>query len=75
MFLKVKVKPNSKTASIEKKSQDSYLIMVKEKPKQGQANQVMIGLLAKHLNLPIAKLKIIKGAKTRNKIVNVITDL
>lgn len=71
MLYKVKVKPESKKQKIVKKKSDEFLVFLKSQAKQGIANKEMIGLLSKYFNTPIFKIKIIKGAKTPNKIVEI----
>jgi len=72
MFLKVKVLPNEKEEEIIKKAEDRFEIKVKEKPENGLANQRVIKLLSSYFNLPKNKIRLIKGAKERNKIFEII---
>jgi hypothetical protein len=72
MFLKVKVLPNEKEEEIIKKAEDRFEIKVKEKPENGLANQRVIELLSSYFNLPKNKIMLIKGAKERNKIFEII---
>lgn len=71
MLIKVKVFPNSKKEEICKKTEDSFEIKVKEKPKRGEANKAVISLLSSFLKIPKEKIRIIKGFKQRNKILKV----
>jgi len=71
MFIKVKVFPNSKKKEIVKKSEDSFEIKVKEKPIKGEANRAVVELLADYLSLPAGRIRLIKGAKQRNKIFKI----
>ena len=75
MFVRVKVFPNSKKNGIIEKSKDSFEIRVKEKPKEGRANQAAVEILAAHLKIPKSKIRLIKGLKQRNKIFEVGIDL
>lgn len=68
MFIKVKVHPSSKKEEILKKKEDSFEIFVKEKAKEGKANQKLFELLAEYFKIPISKIYLIRGAKARNKI-------
>jgi len=45
MKIQVKVKPNSKTEELSREG-DSFIVRVKEPPKEGKANQAVIKLLA-----------------------------
>jgi len=70
-YVKIKVAPNSKKNTITKKSSDSFEIKVKPKAERGLATQRALEILAKHLGIPIKLLRIIKGAKRRNKIIEI----
>lgn len=71
MLIKVKVFPNSKEEEIIKKSEDSFEVKVKEKPLEGKANRAVIKVLALYFKIPESKIKLVKGAKQRNKIFEV----
>ena len=68
MILKIKVKPNSEKQEIEKIDEENYKISLKSKPEDNKANIELINLLKKHFGKDI---KIIKGLRNRNKIVEV----
>ena len=71
MFIKVKVFPNSKKIEIIQKSKDSFQIQVKEKPLMGRANKEAIKVLSSYFNIPGSNIKLIRGAKKRNKIFEI----
>lgn len=73
MFIKIKVFPGFKKNEIIKKSEGSFDVKVREKPKQGKANQAVIKILASYLKLPKEKIKLIKGFKEKNKIFEIKT--
>jgi uncharacterized protein (TIGR00251 family) len=68
--IKVKVKPNSKTEEVSQES-DSFIVKVKEPPKEGKANQAVIKLLAEHFSVPQSQVRILSGLKNRNKVIEV----
>jgi len=70
MLIKVKVSPHSKEEKIIKKAEDSFEILVKEKPIKGQANKAVINILSDYFN-KTKKVKLIKGFKERNKIFSI----
>ena len=51
MKIQVKVKPNSTTEELSREG-DSFMVKVKEPPKEGRANQAVIKLLAHHFGVP-----------------------
>ncbi len=68
--LKVKVKPNSKTEEVSQEG-DSFVVKVKEPPKEGKANQAVIKLLAKHFGVSQNQVKILSGFKSKNKVIEI----
>jgi hypothetical protein len=71
MLIKVKVFPSSKKNKIVGKSADSFEVYVKEKPERGLATKAVFGLLTRHFKLTLGSIKLIKGARSRNKIFNI----
>jgi len=74
MFLKVKVSPEAKREEIVKKAEDEFEIKVREKAKEGRANQRVKEVLASYLKVPEEKLILIRGVKQRNKIFKLIQN-
>jgi uncharacterized protein YggU (UPF0235/DUF167 family) len=72
MYLKVKVHPNSKKDEVLKKSEDSFEIFVRAKPVDGKANDAVLELLSDHLNIPRSKIRLLRGADSRNKLLETI---
>jgi len=71
MLIKVKVFPESKKEKIIKKSEDSFSLFVKEKPRQNQANFRVFKLLSNYFQIPQNYIRIVKGAKKSNKIFEI----
>jgi len=70
MLIKVKVFPDSKQRKILEKQNDSWEIYLKSKPQQNQANQEMLLLLSQRF--PGDRIKIKKGWRSQNKIIEII---
>ena len=70
MKIQVKVKPSSKTEELSQE-RDSFIVKVKEPPKEGKANQAVIKLLAQHFGVPQSQVRILSGLKSRNKLIEV----
>lgn len=64
----MKVKPNAKQERIEKIGENNFLIRVKEKPKEGKANQAVVKALAEYFGIPKSGVILIKGAASRQKV-------
>ena len=71
MQVLIKVKTKAGRDLVEKTGEGSYLVFTKEPPQKGKANQAIIQLLAKHFKKPQASLKIIKGLKSKQKIIKI----
>lgn len=71
MLIKVKVLPSSKKEEVIKKSKDSFYVKVREKPLEGRANKAVIKVIALHFKVPEGKIRLVKGAKQRNKIFEI----
>ena len=70
MKIQVKVKPGSRTQKVTQAG-ESFIIKVKEPPKEGKANQAVIKLLAQHFGIPQSQVRILSGFKSRNKVIEV----
>jgi uncharacterized protein YggU (UPF0235/DUF167 family) len=71
MLIKVKVFPNSKVEKIIKKSDDEYIVKVKDKAEQGKANKRVKELLANFFFKNEDKIILIKGSNQQNKIFKI----
>lgn len=68
--IEVKVKPNSKTEQVSQVGA-SFMVKVKQPPKEGQANQAVVKLLAQHFGVPQNQVKIVSGLRNKNKVIEV----
>jgi uncharacterized protein YggU (UPF0235/DUF167 family) len=69
--ISVKVKPNTKEEKIEKTGEGSFLVWVKAKPQDGKANYAVREALANYFGIPKARVIIITGETSRNKICEI----
>lgn len=72
MKLFVQVKPNSKKPKIEKTSKDQFTLWVNAPALEGRANSAAVEALSEYLLVPKSRIRIVRGHKTRNKIVEII---
>ncbi len=70
MNLNVKVIPNSKKVNVIQEG-NLFKVYVKAQAIDNKANKALIDVLSEFLNLKKIFIKIIKGQKSRNKIVEV----
>ena len=70
-FLQIRVKPNSKKQDIIIDG-DILTIKVRAKAKQNKANKEVLNLLRKKLNIASNQLNIASGAKSTDKVIQVL---
>lgn len=72
MRLKLKIKTNSpENKFIEKEKEKEGLVYVKAPAEENKANIELIKTLAKHYKVSTVQIKIIKGLKSKEKIVEI----
>ena len=72
MFIRVKVFPGSKKEEVIEKSENSFEVKIREKPKRGEANKRLILVLASYFKVPKSKIRLIKGFRQRTKIFEIV---
>lgn len=72
MKISVIVHPNSKRPRIEKDLLDTLHVYVSEPPLEGKANRATIKALADYFKVSKSQVNLISGAKSKNKIFEVI---
>jgi uncharacterized protein len=73
MLINVHVTPNSKEANVTKLDESNFEARIDERAEEGQANKRLIEILSKYLNVPKSRIRIVKGIKSRDKIVEVLS--
>jgi uncharacterized protein (TIGR00251 family) len=71
MLVNVRVVPRAKKALI-KQGEGSLKIDVPAHPENGRANQAAIELLSKYFTISKSKIRILKGEKAREKIIELL---
>jgi len=71
MYIRVKVLAGAKKETIEKKSENSYLISVKEKAKMNMANKRICEIMANLFKISIKNVRIINGHQSPSKILSI----
>ncbi len=71
MIVKIKLTPNSKVEKIERVSSNELNIKIREKPIEGKANKALIKLLADYFHTSKSRIRIVRGLKSRKKIVEI----
>ena len=70
-MLKVRVQPKASKSLVEGYVGDTFRLRVTAPPENGKANAAVIALLAAVLDINRSRLTIIKGTRSRDKIVSV----
>ena len=71
MLIFVHVSPNAKEASVTEVGKASFDVRVDEKATGGRANKRLVEILSEHFEVPKSRIRIVKGAKSREKAVEV----
>ena len=72
MYLNVSVKPKAKLNQVKKLTDNTYQVSVTAPAEKGKANQAVIELLAKYLNLKKNQVHLVAGFKARQKVVEIL---
>ena len=68
MKIIIKAKPGAKREYVIRESA-RFVVAIKERAVDGKANAAVVAALAKHLKIPRSRVRIVKGAASRDKIV------
>ena len=73
-MLSIVVKPGKKATRVTKIDATHYVVEVTARPEKGKANEAVLKALAKYLTIPVSRLRILSGATSHNKIVDITID-
>lgn len=71
MRIKVRVQVNSKKPGVEELGEGEYRVRVNAKPVDGAANIRLIEILAEYFKVSFGAIRIISGATSREKVVEI----
>jgi len=71
MKISIRITPNSKVSKISKLGENKYLAKVAAPAIEGKANSMLIEILAEHFVVSRSKIRILRGAKGREKVVEI----
>lgn len=66
---KIKVKPGSSQEKIVVSENGALMVYLRAKPHDGEANEALMKMLAKHFGVAKTTIRIKRGAKSREKVV------
>lgn len=67
----IKAKPGSKTEKLEDLGGNSFAIWVKEPAKENKANFAILERVAKHFGVGISRVRLVSGARSKDKIIEI----
>lgn len=70
MKIVVRVKPNAREAKIEKAA-DIFIVYVPAPPQDNKANKAVIKLLAEYFQTAPSHIRILRGAKSKQKLIEI----
>ena len=65
----VTVKPGSSQEKIVATGENDLIVYLRAKAHDGEANDALVKLLSKHFRVPKTTIKILRGARSRNKLI------
>lgn len=71
MYIRVRVKADAKREDLVVKSEDSFLVSVKEPAEQNRANERVLELVALHYGINPKQIRIISGHHAPGKILSI----
>ena len=73
MRIRVRVTPNAREAGVVKVGEEDFEVKVDERAIDGRANKRLVEIMSKHLRVPKSRILIISGARSRDKVLEVVS--
>lgn len=71
MLIEVHVTPNSRVPSVTKVGENAFEVKVDRRAEGGRANRRLLEILSEHFGVPKSRVAIVRGAKSREKVVQI----
>ncbi|MBI5595679.1 MAG: DUF167 domain-containing protein [Elusimicrobia bacterium] len=71
MLIKLRVHPDSKKDAVQRLKPDHYEVWTRAAAERGQANAAVLALMGKTLSIHPGRIRLIKGATSPSKIIEV----
>ena len=71
MRITVRVKAGSKKEMIEEIDDNNFVVKINQPAIEGKANKDLIEALAEYFNVSVSRIEIIKGEKSKNKVIEI----
>lgn len=70
--IEVKVIPGASCDKVLSVSSSSCKVYLRAKALEGKANEALLRVLGEHFGVPKSRIKIVRGEKSRNKLVEIL---
>ena len=70
-LLTVRVQPRASRQQLEKISENEFRARLTSVPEKGKANAELLELLADYLDVPVSRLRLVRGQAARTKVVEI----
>ncbi|MDA4134556.1 MAG: DUF167 domain-containing protein [Thaumarchaeota archaeon] len=71
MLVRVRVTPNASRAVVVRVAEASFEVRVDARAEDGRANKRLLEILAGHLGVPKSRISIVRGSRSRDKVLEV----
>ncbi len=71
MKISVKVKPHAKEERVTKVDEKNFIVAIKARPVEGQANVAAIKAIARYFDVPRSRVRIISGHTSHHKLIDI----
>ncbi len=72
-YILVKVHPHARKDVLLSLGAERFEAWVRAKPLEGRANEAVVNLLARYLQLPHARIRLVKGHSGRSKVFRLLS--
>jgi len=69
--IRVRVTPNAREAKVDRVGEASFEVRVDARATDGRANKRLVEILSEHFKVPKSRIAVVRGAKSRDKMVEV----
>jgi uncharacterized protein (TIGR00251 family) len=73
MLIRVHVSTNANEARVVKVGESDFEVKVNEKAIGGRANRRLLEIMSKHFMVPKSRVRLVSGAKSRDKVLEIIS--
>ncbi len=73
MLISVRVTPNARLPSVTEVGEARFEVKVDAKAEGGRANKRLVEIMSEHLGVPKSRIVIVRGARTREKVLAVLS--